>query len=68
MKKTKDGLVILAIYVDDIFLTGSDNTSILATKTYLQHHLNICDLESPRYFLRIEFAHQDQKQALTQQK
>ena len=35
-KKTKGGLVILAVYVDDIILTGSDDTGILATKTYLQ--------------------------------
>ena len=57
-KKTKGGLVILAVYVDDIILSGSDDTSILATKTYLQQNLSIRDLESPRYFLRIEFAHQ----------
>ena len=35
-KKKKGGLVILAVYVDDIILTGSDATGILATKTYLQ--------------------------------
>ena len=47
-KKTKSGLVILAIYSDDILMTGSDDTSILATKTYLQKHLNIRDWGSPR--------------------
>ena len=57
IKKTKGGLVILAFYVDDIILTGSDDIGILATKTYLQQHLSIRDLGSPRYFLRIEFAH-----------
>ena len=67
-KKTKGGLVILVVYVDDIILTGSDDTSILATKTYLQQHLSIRDLGSPRYFLGIEFAHQDGKLALTQRK
>ena len=67
-KKTKGGLVILAVYVDDIILTRSDDTGILATKTYLQQHLSICDLGSPRYFLGIEFAHQDRKLALTQRK
>ena len=67
-KKTKGGLVILAVYVDDIILTGSDDTSILATKTYLQQYLSIRDLGSPRYFLGIEFAHQDGKLALTQKK
>ena len=67
-KKTKGGLVILAVYVDDIILTKSDDTSILATKTYLQQQLSIRDLGSPRYFLGIEFSHQDGKLTLTQQK
>ena len=34
-KKTEGGLVILAVFVDDIILTGSDGIGILATKTYL---------------------------------
>ena len=67
-KKTKGGLVILAVFVDDIILTGSDGIGILAMKTYLQQHLSIHDLGSPRYFFGIEFAHQNGKLALTQQK
>ena len=67
-KKTKGSLVILAVYVDDIILTRSDDTGILAMKTYLQQHLNIRDLGSPRYFMGIEFAHQDGKAALTKRK
>ena len=35
IKKTQGGLVILAVYVDDILLTGSDNSGIYNTKTYL---------------------------------
>ena len=54
--------------MDDILLTGCDDTCIQATKTYLQQHLIILDLGSPRYFLGIEFAHQDGKLALTQRK
>ena len=65
-KKTKGGLVNFTVYVDDIILTRSDDTGILAMKTYLHQHLNIHDLGSPRYFLGIEFAHQDGKLALTQ--
>ena len=64
-KKSKGGLVILAVYVDDIILTGSNDTGILATNTYLQQHLSIRDLGSPRYIFGIEFAHQDGKLALT---
>ena len=62
-KKTMSGLVTLKVYVDDIILTGSDDTRILATKTYLQQLLSIRDLESTRYFLGIDFAHQDGKLA-----
>ena len=35
-KKTGGGRVILAVYVNDILLIGSDDTGIHATKTYLQ--------------------------------
>ena len=56
-KKTKGGLIFLVVYIDDIIMIGSDDTDILATKTYLQHHLNIYDLGSPRYSLWIKFDH-----------
>ena len=67
-KKSKGGLVNLAFYIYDIILTGSDDTSILGMKTYLQQHLSIRDLGSLRYFLGIEFAHKDGKLALTEWK
>ena len=35
-------------------MTISDDAGIHATKAYLQQHLNIRDLGSPRYFLGIE--------------
>ena len=35
IKKTQGDIVILVVHVDDILLTGSDDTSIYATKTYL---------------------------------
>ena len=60
--------MILAIYVDDILLSGSNDISIHTTKTYLQQHLSIRDFESSRYLLGIEFVHQDGKLALTQRK
>ena len=36
--------VVLAIYVDEILLTSSDEASIFATKAYLQMHFATCDL------------------------
>ena len=35
IKKTKGSLIILAIYVDDILLTGSDDTGSQSSLTYL---------------------------------
>ena len=64
-KKTKGHLIILLVYVDDILLTSNDDTSIHATKIYLQQHLIICDLGSLRYFLGNEFMHQDRKHQST---
>ena len=50
-KKITGGLVILAIYVDDISLIEIDDIGILAMKAYLQQHIRIRDLGSPKYFL-----------------
>ena len=43
-KETLVGCVVLAIYVDDILLTSSDEASISATKAYLEMHFATCDL------------------------
>ena len=67
-KTTCTGYVILAIYVDDILLTGNDEASISATKAYLQTQFAIRDLKTPRYFLGIEFVYQSGKLALSQKK
>ena len=47
IKKTQGGLIMFEVYVDDILLTGSDDTSIHATKTYLHQHLNSKQETSP---------------------
>ena len=45
-KTTSAGYVVLAIYVDDILLTGNDEAAISTTKAYLQMHFTICDLKT----------------------
>ena len=67
-KTTSIGYVVLAIYVNDILLTGNDKAAISATKAYLQMHFAIRDLKTPRYFLGIEFAYQSCKLVLSQRK
>ena len=51
---TRSGIVVLAVYVDDILLTGSDSTGIVETKMYLRRHFVTKDMRRPKYFLRIE--------------
>ncbi|CAA6675240.1 unnamed protein product [Spirodela intermedia] len=55
-KKIEDGLNILVIYVDNIFVTRSDEASISTTKAYSTQH----------YFFETKFTYQDKKFALTQ--
>ncbi|KAL0303030.1 UNVERIFIED_CONTAM: Copia protein [Sesamum radiatum] len=47
----------LTVYGDDILITGSDVVAIEEAKTYLRKHFFTKDLGKPRYFLRIEIAH-----------
>ncbi|KAK4385809.1 hypothetical protein Sango_2704900 [Sesamum angolense] len=51
------GMAVLAVYVDDILITGSDIVGIEEAKTYLQKHFVTKDLGKPKYFLGIEIAH-----------
>ena len=46
-KTTSVCYAVLAIYVDDILLTGNDEDGIFATKAYLHTHFAICDLQTP---------------------
>ena len=55
-RKTSGGCVVLAVYVNDILLTGSDAAAISDTKEYLSRHFVTNDMDKPKYFLSIEFA------------
>jgi len=50
--------VVLPVYIDDILLTGSDSAGIVEIKMYLKRHFVTKDIGRPKYFLRIEVAHQ----------
>ena len=66
IRKIKDGCVILAIYVDDILLIGSDTAGIAKMKIYLGSHSITKDTGWPRYFLGIVFAYQKNELVLSQ--
>jgi len=68
VRRTKSSIVVLVVYVDDILLANSDPGGILETKEYLKCHFVSKDMGRPRYFLRIEIAHQKHSTLLSQRK
>jgi len=58
IRRIRSSIVVLVVYVDDILLTGSDSAGIVETKMYLKRHFVTKDMGRPKYFLRIEVAHQ----------
>ena len=68
VRRTKSGSVILAVYVDDILLTGSDSVALVETKKYLKRHFVMKDIGRTRYFLEIEVTYQKHGLLLSQRK
>ncbi|XP_019253864.1 PREDICTED: uncharacterized protein LOC109232553 [Nicotiana attenuata] len=61
-------LVIFAVYVDDIILTGTDLSEISSLKGFLHEQFRIKDLGSLNYFLGIEVLYCDSGVLLHQKK
>ncbi|XP_022020159.1 uncharacterized mitochondrial protein AtMg00810-like [Helianthus annuus] len=53
-KQMGDSIVHVVVYVDDILLTGNDETEMQALKSFLHSTFQIKDLGSLNYFLGIE--------------
>jgi len=51
--------VILAVYVNDILLTGSDLAGLVETRKYLRRHFVTKDMGKLKYFLGIKVAHKN---------
>ena len=68
VRRTKSGLVILAVYVDDILLIGSDSMALTEIKEYFKRYFMTKNMRKPRYFLGIEVAYQKYDLLLSQRK
>jgi len=67
-KKTGDSVVFLAVYVDDILITGNNAAEISSLKAFLDRTFKIKDLGQVHFFLGIEVLHTDCGLLLTQRK
>ena len=68
VRQCDKGMIILAIYVDDIVITGSDSDGIELLKSYLSKHFHMKDLRLLHYFLGIEVARSKEGICLSQRK
>jgi len=68
VRRKRSGIVVLAVYIANILLTGSNSSGIVEIKMYLKCHFMTKDMRRPKYFLGIEVAHQKHSVLLSQRK
>jgi len=68
LKSTSTHLTIVAVYVDDILVTGSNIDDIIILKQHLHSTFGIKDLGNLYYFLGFEVTHLPQGISLSQHK
>ena len=67
-RSTRDGVILLVVYVDDIVITGSDTTSISSLKAFLHTQFQTKDLGTLKYFLGVEVSRSKKGIYLSQRK
>lgn len=67
-KKDGDSISLVAVYVDDIILTGNNPTELIQLKSFLDTEFKIKDLGDLRYFLGLEILREPHGLIITQQK
>ena len=65
---SSNSIVLLAVYVDDIVVTGNNPAEITALKVFLDDRFKIMDLGELNYFLGMEVLKVPNGMALTQRK
>ncbi|CAM8940683.1 unnamed protein product [Rhodiola kirilowii] len=67
-KNTKEGVILLVVYVDDIVIIGSDTTGNSSLKTFLHTQFQTKDLGTLKYFLGVEVSRSKRGIYLSQRK
>nr|XP_016496458.1 PREDICTED: uncharacterized mitochondrial protein AtMg00810-like [Nicotiana tabacum] len=67
-KKTENSNVYIAVYVDDIVVTGTDTMEIEDLKVFLNDSFKIKDLGRLHYFLDLEVLYKDDGVIISQRK
>ena len=68
IRQRSTSCVILAVYVDNILVTGSNRIGVDESREFLKKHFVTKDLGKPRYFLGIEIASANDGVILSQRK
>ncbi|XP_052622580.1 retrovirus-related Pol polyprotein from transposon RE1 isoform X1 [Lactuca sativa] len=68
VRQFQNTFVVLLVYVDDIILTGNDESEVNNVKTFLKSHFLIKDLGELKYFLGIEVLRTEKGICLNQRK
>ena len=67
-KNSSFGIILLVVYMDDIFITVSDSKGILSLKSFLHGQFHTKDLGMLKYFLGVEVMRHKQGILLSQRK